>query len=312
MPDSTTTPPFGVRLRAAMEHAGPLCAGIDPHAGLLAAWGLSDDVAGLETFALRCVEAFAGVVACVKPQSAFFERHGAAGVAVLERTLAALRESGTLSILDVKRGDIGSTMDAYAQAYLGEGSPLAADAITVSPYLGYGSLRPALDLAAHTGRGVFVLALTSNPEGPVVQHARTDATSGDGAGTSTGKAAGTSTAKAAGTVAGSIVAGVTADNEAARSRGQLGSVGMVVGATVGDAVERLGLDLAAANAPLLAPGVGAQGASGQDVRAVFGAALPAVLASSSREILSAGPEVGALRDAARRTATQFIDLWGAP
>ncbi len=288
--------PFGARLRAAMDDAGPLCAGIDPHAGLLDAWGLTDDAAGLETFALRCVEAFAGVVACVKPQSAFFERHGAAGVAVLERTLAALRESGTLCILDVKRGDIGSTMGAYAQAYLGDGSSLATDAITVSPYLGYGSLRPALDLAAETGRGVFVLALTSNPEGPDVQHARSDPATG----------------RERGSVAGTIVAGVTADNESARAQGRLGSVGMVVGATVGDAVERLGLDLAAANAPLLAPGVGAQGASGQDVRAVFGAALPAVLASSSREILSAGPQVVALREAARRTAAHFADLWGAP
>ena len=125
MPDSTTTPPFGVRLRAAMEHAGPLCAGIDPHAGLLAEWGLSDDVAGLETLRLRCVEAFAGAVACVKPQSAFYERYGAAGVAVLERVARRAPEAGTLTLLDVKRGDIGSTMDAYAQAYLGEDSPLA-------------------------------------------------------------------------------------------------------------------------------------------------------------------------------------------
>lgn len=274
--------PFGVRLRAAMDQAGPLCAGIDPHSALLADWGLADTPAGLETFTLRCVEAFAGVVACVKPQSAFFERHGAAGIAVLERALAQLRQAGTLCILDVKRGDIGSTMAGYAQAYLGDDSPLRADAITLSPYLGYGSLRPALELAADTGRGAFVLTLTSNPEGASVQHA--------------------------GSVAAGIVAGVAADNAAASAAGQLGSVGMVVGATVGEAVHRLGLDLAAANAPLLAPGLGAQGATGEDLRRVFGAALPRVLASSSREVLSAGPDRRALSRRCQETAQRIREV----
>ena len=165
-------PPFGARLAAAMDERGPLCVGIDPHRELLEAWGLGDDAAGLRDFCLRVVEAVGGRVAAVKPQSAFFERHGAAGIAVLEQTLAALRECGTPAVLDVKRGDIGSTMAGYAQAYLVDGAPLAADAITVSPYLGYGSLAPALEAAAASGRGVFVLALTSNPEGAGVQHAR--------------------------------------------------------------------------------------------------------------------------------------------
>ncbi|HYO86465.1 MAG TPA: orotidine-5'-phosphate decarboxylase [Dermatophilaceae bacterium] len=280
-------PPFGARLRAAMQAHGPLCAGIDPHASMLADWGLSDTPAGLETFALRCVEAFAGQVACVKPQSAFFERFGSAGIAVLERVLADCRDSGTLAILDVKRGDIGSTMDGYAQAYLGPRSPLRADAMTLSPFLGYGSLRPALDLAARTGRGVFVLALTSNPEGPGVQHA-TPVTA--------------ETQPPAGSVAGRIVAGAAADNAEAGRAGVLGSVGLVVGATVGDAVADLGLDLAGANAPLLAPGVGAQGGTAADLRRVFGPALTNVLASSSREVLAAGPQVEELRQAAGRTA----------
>jgi orotidine-5'-phosphate decarboxylase len=271
---------FGANLRVAMDELGPLCAGIDPHPGLLGHWGLDETVQGLETFAMTCVEAFAGTVAVVKPQSAFFERCGSSGVAVLERTLAGLREAGTLSLLDVKRGDIGSTMTAYAQAYLSNDSPLRADAITVSPFLGFESLRPALDLARENGRGLFVLALTSNPEGAQVQHAIRDGR----------------------TVAGSIVDGVTSANSADAVAGVLGSVGMVVGATVGEAVQRLGLDLAAANAPLLAPGIGAQGATADDLRAVFGAALDNVLASSSREILRAGPDVAALRAAARNTA----------
>jgi orotidine-5'-phosphate decarboxylase len=270
-----------------MDERGPLCAGIDPHPALLAHWGLDETVQGLETFAMTCVEAFAGTVAIVKPQSAFFERFGSAGVAVLERTLAGLRESGTLSLLDVKRGDIGSTMTAYAHAYLSPDSPLRADAITVSPFLGFGSLRPALDLARETGRGLFVLALTSNPQGAGVQHATREGRS----------------------VAGAIVDAVTAENavQGAGSRAavELGSVGMVIGATVGEAVQALGLDLAAANAPLLAPGVGAQGATAGDLRTVFGAALPNVLASSSREILGAGPDGVALKAAARHTAGQL-------
>ena len=139
---------FGQRLRAAMDRLGPFCAGLDPHRGLVESWGLGYDPAGLERFALTCVEAFAGHVAVVKPQSAFFEVFGSRGVAILERVLDGLPHGRHPVLLDVKRGDIGSTMAAYAEAYLGEEAPGRADALTVSPYLGYGSLRPALDLAA--------------------------------------------------------------------------------------------------------------------------------------------------------------------
>ena len=112
-------------------------------------------------------------MAVLKPQSAFFERFGSRGIAVLESTIRQLREAGALVLLDVKRGDIGSTVAAYADAYLDPASPLCADAITASPYLGVGSLRADVRAAAAHGGGVFVLALTSNPEGPTVQHAVT-------------------------------------------------------------------------------------------------------------------------------------------
>ena len=276
---------YGERLRTAMAERGPLCVGIDPHAALLSRWGLPDTVGGLETFAMTCVEAFAGQVAAVKPQSAFFERFGSRGVAVLERTLEGLREAGTLSLLDVKRGDIGTTMAGYAEAYLSDTSPLRADAITVSPYLGYESLRPALDLAAARGRGVFVLTLTSNPEGASVQHA----------------------AVAGRTVAASVVDGVREDNAAARAAGLLGSVGMVVGATVGTAVVDLGLDLAAASGPILAPGIGAQGGTALALHATFGTAVTQVLGSSSREVLTAGPDTARLREAALRVSGELAD-----
>ncbi|MFZ5849991.1 MAG: orotidine-5'-phosphate decarboxylase, partial [Actinomycetota bacterium] len=163
---------FAARLLAALADRGPLCVGIDPHPALVAAWGLPDDVSGLERFALGATEALAGQVAVLKPQSAFFERFGSRGVAVLERVLAAARAGGALTLLDVKRGDIGSTVAAYAAAYLHPGSPLQADAVTASPYLGFGALRPLVDAARAHGGGLFVLALTSNPEGATVQLAR--------------------------------------------------------------------------------------------------------------------------------------------
>ncbi len=263
---------FGARLHRAVAERGPLCVGIDPHPGLLARWGLDDDVHGLERFADTMVEALGDRVAVVKPQSAFFERFGSRGVAVLESTIRQLRLAGSLVLLDVKRGDIGSTVAAYASAYLEPSSPLHVDAVTVSPYLGVGALAPMFDMAAAKGGGVFVLALTSNPEGAAVQRART--------------------------AGGRTVAQVVIDEISQLNAGAqpLGSVGLVVGATIGET----GHDLAAVNGPLLAPGLGAQGASAADLRVVFGSALPAVLPAYSREVLAAGPDVAALRAAADR------------
>ncbi|MFC0674856.1 orotidine-5'-phosphate decarboxylase [Brachybacterium hainanense] len=267
---------FGARLQQAVAEHGPILAGIDPHAALLEAWGLPDTADGVREFSQRTLEAVAGEVAAIKPQSAFFERHGSAGAAALEELLARARERGVLSILDVKRGDIGSTMGAYAEAYLRPGSPLEADAITVSPYLGFGSLAPAFEQVASAGKGVFVLALTSNPEGPEVQHARSGS----------------------GSVAGRIVAQV-AELNAAAPAGTWGSAGLVVGATVGDAVRELGIDLVGTRGPLLVPGFGAQGAGPADLPRVFGEAAPQVLVSVSRGLLKAGGEVADLRAAAR-------------
>lgn len=266
---------FGARLAAAVAARGPLCVGIDPHPGLLQDWGLDDDPAGLERFALTCVEALGDTVAVLKPQVAFFERHGSAGLAVLERTITAARTAGALVLADAKRGDIGSTMAAYAEAWLADGAPLAVDAVTLSPFLGVGSLDPALDLAARTGRGAFVLALTSNPEGAAVQRAV------DARGRS---------------VAQGVVDAIVARN--ATSSGP-GSFGLVVGATVG----AHGLDLSGLDGPVLAPGVGAQGAGAAELRRVFGRDQVTVLPTTSRDVLRHGPDVGALRAAATQVAT---------
>ncbi|MEU1800741.1 orotidine-5'-phosphate decarboxylase [Streptomyces sp. NPDC019937] len=276
----TPPTPFGTRLRRAMDERGPLCVGIDPHASLLADWGLGDDVAGLERFTRTVVDALAGRVAVLKPQSAFFERFGSRGIAVLERAVADARDAGALVLMDAKRGDIGSTMAAYAAAYLDPGSPLFSDAVTVSPYLGFGSLRPALDTARASGAGVFVLALTSNPEGAEVQHAAgPDGTA----------------------VAASVLAHLKAENADEAERGALGSYGAVVGATLGGTADRIGAELAI-DGPLLAPGIGAQGATPADLPEVFGAAVRNVVPSVSRGVLKHGPDAAALVEAAARMA----------
>ncbi|MFG2957148.1 orotidine-5'-phosphate decarboxylase [Streptomyces sp. NPDC048291] len=272
--------PFGARLRRVMDERGPLCVGIDPHASLLTEWGLNDDVAGLERFSRTVVEAVADRVAVMKPQSAFFERFGSRGIAVLERVVEEARAAGTLVVMDAKRGDIGSTMAGYAEAFLSKDAPLFSDALTVSPYLGYGSLSPAVALARETGAGLFVLALTSNPEGPEVQHA----VRADGR-----------------TVGATVLAHLAAENAGEEP---LGSFGAVVGATVGD-LSSYDLDI---NGPLLAPGVGAQGATAADLPAVFGASVRNVVPNVSRGVLRHGPDVGALRAAADRFAGEIRDV----
>jgi len=290
-----TAPSFGERLAAAVAAHGTLCVGIDPHPALLAQWGLTDDPDGLEHFARVCVAALGGHVAVVKPQSAFFERHGSRGIAVLERVLAGLRDTGTLSLLDVKRGDIGSTMDGYADAYLGVGAPLGADAVTLSPYLGFGALSAAIRTADDAGRGVFVLARTSNPEGADVQLADRD-----------GRSVAQVVVDAAAAVNLEALA-VAAERELVRTGAvdlgtgcgpaealpALGPVGVVVGATA-----EHGLDLSALSGAVLAPGLGAQGAGPADIAARFAGVRGVVLPAASRSVLAAGPDPAAIRAAA--------------
>ncbi|MEX0174361.1 orotidine-5'-phosphate decarboxylase [Streptomyces sp. LMG1-1-1.1] len=274
---------FGTRLRSAMDERGPLCVGIDPHAALLDSWGLTDDIAGLERFTFTVVEALADTVAVFKPQSAFFERFGSRGVAVLERAVADLRAAGGLVVMDAKRGDIGSTMAAYAETFLRKDSPLFSDALTVSPYLGYGSLKPAVDLARESGAGLFVLALTSNPEGAEVQRAVRE----DGR-----------------TIGATMLGHLAAENA---GETPMGSFGAVVGATLGD-LSSFDLDI---NGPLLAPGIGAQGATPADLPAVFGAAVRNVVPNVSRGVLKHGPDAAALRDSAHRYADEVRAAVGA-
>ncbi|WP_116452891.1 orotidine-5'-phosphate decarboxylase [Blastococcus litoris] len=265
---------FGVRLADAVAARGPLCVGIDPHAPLLERWGLPDSPEGLARFTDAVVDALAGSVAVLKPQLAFYERHGSRGIAVLEGAVVRARAAGALVLLDAKRGDIGSTMDAYAD-YLRPEHPLHVDAMTVSPYLGPGSLQPAVDTARAHGGGLFVLARTSNPDAGTFQHA----VLGDR------------------TVAQAVVDTVGGWN--AEDAGP-GSFGVVVGATLPE----LDVDLARLGGPVLAPGLGAQGGSVADLRRLFGSDVP-VVPTVSRDVLAAGPDRAALRAAADRWTAEL-------
>ncbi|WP_313548101.1 orotidine-5'-phosphate decarboxylase [Corynebacterium sp.] len=277
---------FGQRLVAAGQVRGRLCVGIDPHPYLLKQWGLEDNVDGLRRFSEACVEAFADSAALVKPQVAFYERFGSQGFAALEETLASLREAGCLTVADAKRGDIGSTMAGYADAWLGESSPLQADAVTVSPYLGVGALQSVFAVAAKTGRGVFVLAATSNPEAIQLQ-SFTDGSQ---------------------TVAQHVVDICAAFNaelgssDAAGEESVPGDIGVVVGATLENPPE-----LSQLNGPVLLPGVGAQGASAADVARITQANPELGFANVSRAVLAAGPQVADLRAAVQETASEFFD-----
>ncbi|GAB2446943.1 orotidine-5'-phosphate decarboxylase [Conyzicola lurida] len=260
---------FGTRLAEAFVSSGRLCVGIDPHSYLLGEWQLADSAAGVRDFGLRVVEAAHGRAAIIKPQVAFYERHGSAGYAALEDVLAAARAAGLLVIADVKRGDVGTSVEAYGEAWLTPGSPLESDAMTISAFQGVGSIRAPHELALAGGKGLFVLAATSNPEAALLQRAVVD----------TGQS-----------VAASIVGDVHDWNTSETTAGPsgLGSTGVVIGATVG--LADYGITAGAlSTTPILAPGFGHQGALVSDATTLFGAASGNVIVSASRSILAAGP-----------------------
>jgi orotidine-5'-phosphate decarboxylase len=290
-PDFADVEPFGGRLAAAVAERGPLCVGIDPHRSLLIDWGVGDSLDGLRRFTDTVVEALAGSVAFLKPQMAFYERFGSRGIALLEQAVGRARAAGALVLLDAKRGDIGSTMDAYAD-YLRSDHPMQVDAMTVSPYLGPESLAPAVSTAKRFGGGLFVLVRTSNPDAGTLQHAVVRE--------------GRSVAQAVvDTVRGWntpdwLVSDPPTDLASYRDVATgwaptTGSFGVVVGATLAE----LDVDLDGLGGPILAPGLGAQGGSPADLRRLFGEHR-AVLPTVSRDVLNAGPDPSALRASAER------------
>lgn len=270
---------FGEKLLNAASTRGRLCVGIDPHESLLTSWGLPVNVDGLAEFSRACVEAFADTVALVKPQVAFYERFGSAGFAILEETIQTLRERGCLVVSDAKRGDIGSTMAGYASAWLDPASPLSSDAVTVSPYLGFHSLDPVFELAEQHGRGVFVLAATSNPEARELQ----DQQNADGV-----------------SISQQIVDQAAALNAPYMAQDKAGNIGVVIGATLSKPPR-----LSTLGGAILMPGVGAQGGTASDVDEIAGDMAHLAFPNVSRSILATGPDVAEMRNSVARVAADF-------
>ena len=252
---------FGERLLEAFESKGQLCVGIDPHASLLGAWDLTDSAHGLREFSLRVVDACAGQVSLIKPQVSFFERFGSAGYAVLEEITQAAKAADLLVIADAKRGDIGTTMDAYLEAWFGKFSGLHADALTVSPYLGLGTISAGFARYVGEGKGVYSLVATSNPEGASVQLAGSNGT----------------------TLAGDQWLQLAALNADASG---FGNFGAVLGATLD--LDAFKVDRSQLKTPILAPGFGAQGAKLSDAKTIYGSLSRQVAYSVSRSVLQVG------------------------
>ena len=264
---------FAQRFQELAQSRSPFCLGIDPTPQLLKAWNLPHSAAGLAEMCETVTTAAGDLLAIVKPQIAFFERFGSKGIHVLEKLIDSFHGRGTLVLVDGKRGDIGSTVEAYAQAYLGPASAFRADAITAHAYLGFGALKPLLTHAVNAGAGVFVVVRSSNVEGIPLQ---TAVVNNDGR-----------------TVADSLADMITEFNEQV-SGSEIGPVGAVVGATIENdllpTLDRLPRSL------ILAPGIGHQGATYDDLRRRFARHAPRAIPTSSRAVLDYGPDVEQLRN----------------
>lgn len=273
--------PFAVRFEATRRSRGPLTWGLDPSGDILEEWGLGDTPDGLERFIDIVLPVAVDTVGLIKPQSAFYERHGWRGIRALGRLIDEARSAGLLVVLDAKRGDVGSTNHAYAQAYLGPDAPLRADALTLHPYLGISAMGPFIDRAAESGSCLLVVTRSSNGEGRAVQASIDNR--------------GRSVEQSLLDTIGELNAGLVP--------GGIGPIGAVIGPTHMEPP----LDLAAPNALYLAPGVGRQGASPNDVARVFSSCRDRVFPSASRSLL-AGPDPHRLRDDIVALAAEFTRL----
>lgn len=273
---------FGLRLKNAMAKYGPLCVGIDPHRKMLLNWGYNMDALGAELFSMRMLQAMNGRAAAVKFQSSMFERYGSKGFAALERVLYAARQMDVITIVDCGHGGLSTTISALADAYFKPDSPLLTDAITLLPYYGARSMGGLINEALNNGRGVFIASLTSNREGASLQTAIRQ--SGSYRGT---------------TVAHGIAQTAQSFND--KTKG-LGSVGLIVGATIGDWMNGGGIDVTSFTGPILSPGYGWQGAEANDLKRVFAGTHGNVLVTVSRSIASHGPNIGELSAATERIA----------
>jgi orotidine-5'-phosphate decarboxylase len=250
---------FGQRLLNTFEQKGQLCIGVDPSIDQLRSWGLPISAEGAMSFSFSMLDAIQDDVGIVKFQVGFFEQFGPEGFSHLSELLADAKSRNLVVIADAKRGDIGSTMSGYAAAWLSREAAFACDALTVSPYLGSDSLAETANVALENDRGLFVLAATSNPEASALQSAIRD---------------------------GRTVARSVLEFAEQYSGAGLGSIGVVVGATVNDV--DLGLDFSGSlKIPVLVPGFGAQGASLMEARSLLSGYANTAICNVSRLVAGA-------------------------
>ena len=218
-----------------------------------------------EEFCLRIIDVVAPLVAAVKPQSAFFEACGPQGVIALRNVIQAARQAGLIVICDAKRGDIGSTAEAYAAAYLAgedpDQAPFGADALTVNPYMGVDTLAPFVKRANEVGAGIYVLCRTSNPGAGDFQDRETDGVK----------------------LFENVAQQIEKLSTESANEGDYGSIGAVVGATYPKELEELRSRMP--HVPLLVPGYGSQGGSSADVAGAFDEDGLGAIVNSSRGII---------------------------
>jgi orotidine-5'-phosphate decarboxylase len=289
--------PFADRLDDAVRSKrSPLCVGIDPRLEQVPAdvrrAANGDAGEALLRFGLEVIDLVGSLAACVKPNVAFFEAHGSAGLRAYAGILAGARARGVLAIGDVKRGDLGATAEAYARAHLAPGSEFEADAITVNAYMGGDSVAPLVTVAASAGKGLFVLVRTSNPGAADLQDLECDGAR----------------------VYERTAALVSRWGAPHRGRSGLSLVGAVVGATWPEQAASLRALLP--TTPFLVPGYGAQGATAEDVAAAFLPGGRGAVVNASRSITFPAAARGATpwRDAvvaAARAAREELHAVGA-
>jgi orotidine-5'-phosphate decarboxylase len=263
---------FADRLAVAVQTTHSVtCVGLDPRksdlpAGLRKELATDSPEAWAAVYAKFCTEIIdvvAGMVPCVKPQAAFFEQLGPSGMTALARVIQHARRAELIVILDGKRNDIGSTATAYADAYLGAGSPWGSDALTVSPYLGRDSLEPFVDVCEQREAGIFVLVKTSNPGGGLLQDRCSDGQ----------------------TVYARVAELVCELNGGRTGQAGYGPVGAVVGATYPEQLAEL--RQAMPDSWILIPGFGAQGGNASDVWAGLDEHGLGAIVNSSRHLIFA-------------------------
>lgn len=273
---------FAQRFGEVRERTSALVWGADPAGGLLEQWGVGDTPDGLERFVDVVMEASVGAVGLIKPQAAFYERHGWRGIRSLTRLVQEARDQGLLVVLDAKRGDVGSTNEAYAEAYLGKGAPIEVDALTVHPYLGFEAMDAFVTRAAQSSACLLVVTRSTNPEGRLIQDSAAD----DGM-----------------TVEARLLEAIGSTN-AALTDHDPGPIGAVVGVARNQAP----LDYLGARGLFLVPGVGAQGTTPDVVAECFSSCKDRVMPSASRSLLRAGPSPARLREDLLRLGDEFRRL----